>query len=251
MKSPLQFRVLVALMPVLALFTFTSPTAVSASSALTHSLHPFQGLLNGTSSNWSGYAAHGGADSFTSVSATWVQPAAQCTSQRAYSAFWVGLDGYTSATVEQTGSEADCLAGSPAYYAWYEMYPAYPVYFTNPVSPGDHFTASVTASGDVFTLNIADSTQGWQQSITESLASAQKSSAEVIVEAPCCNGAGNILKLADFGTMKFKHADANGSPIGDSTPSKINMAPIGGGSNTDTTGALSDGDKFTVTWDGN
>jgi hypothetical protein len=247
MRSPLKVRVLVAVIPAMGLLV--SPASASALTTITHSLHPFQGLFDGTSSNWSGYAAHGAADSFSSVSATWVQPAGQCTSLRTASAFWVGLDGYTSTTVEQTGSDVDCSSGSPVYYGWYEMYPAFPVNFVNVVSPGDHFSASVTSSGDSFTLTIADTTQGWQHSVTKTLPSATKSSAEVIAEAPS-NGNGRILPLTNFGTMKFKNADANGSPIGNSSPTKIHMAPVGG-PDTDTTSALSNGDKFTVTWGGN
>jgi hypothetical protein len=60
-----------------------------------------------TSSNWAGYAATGG--QFTSVSADWVQPAGICSRGDQYAAFWVGLDGYSSTTVEQTGTEVDCV----------------------------------------------------------------------------------------------------------------------------------------------
>ncbi len=250
MKSPLRFRLLTAVIPAIGVLTL--PAATGAAAAITHDLHPYQGLFNGTSANWSGYAAHGAADAFNSVSAKWVQPAGQCTGARTFSAFWVGLDGYTSTTVEQTGSEVDCTLGGVAKYsAWYEMYPADPVNYSNTVAAGDHFTASVTASGDVFTLTIADTTEGWQHSVTQSLSKAKKSSAEVIAEAPCCTNSGGILPLTDFGSMKFKQADANGAPIGNSSPSKINMAPGDGGNNSDTTSTLTNGDKFTVTWDGN
>jgi hypothetical protein len=60
-----------------------------------------------SSSNWVGYAATGAAGSFTSVSASWTQPTASCATGSQYAAFWVGLDGYTSKTVEQIGTEAD------------------------------------------------------------------------------------------------------------------------------------------------
>jgi hypothetical protein len=49
-----------------------------------------------------------------------------------YSSFWVGFDGDTTATVEQTGSEADCSSGSPVYYGWYEMYPKFRVNLDQP-----------------------------------------------------------------------------------------------------------------------
>jgi hypothetical protein len=99
-----------------------------------------------SSQNWSGYAATGG--TYTSVSSSWVEPAGICSSGNQYSSFWVGLDGYNSTTVEQTGSEVDCSGGTPQYYSWYEMYPSYPVNFSNEVQPGDHFTASVAYTGN-------------------------------------------------------------------------------------------------------
>ena len=92
-----------------------------------------------TSSNWSGYAAASG--TYKSVSATWNEPTGTCSGTAKYSSFWVGLDGYNSSTVEQTGSEVDCSGSTPQYYSWYEMYPAYPVNFSNPVSPGTSSTA--------------------------------------------------------------------------------------------------------------
>jgi len=97
------------------------------------------------SQNWSGYAAHG--KTYTKISANWVEPTGHCTSSGTFSSFWVGLDGFTSRTVEQTGSEVDCSAGRARYFAWFEMYPAPPVNFSDPVHPGDHFTGSVTFTG--------------------------------------------------------------------------------------------------------
>ena len=47
------------------------------------------------------------------MSSSWVQPAASCSSQDSYSAFWIGIDGDGSDSVEQTGSEVDCSGGSP------------------------------------------------------------------------------------------------------------------------------------------
>ena len=74
-------------------------------------------LSNGTaeSTNWSGYAGTTG--TYTSVTASWIQPAGHCTGGDQYAAFWVGLDGYSSSTVEQTGSEVDCIGRTAQYYA--------------------------------------------------------------------------------------------------------------------------------------
>jgi len=77
------------------------------------------------SSNWSGYAATSSGAAFTGVTATWTQPAATCTGGQQYSAFWAGLDGYSSNTVEQTGTEVVCDSHGAAHYeAWYELFPA-------------------------------------------------------------------------------------------------------------------------------
>ena len=79
--------------------------------------HP--GARNATtiSTNWSGYAATGGNGSFTSVSSSWAEPMGTCRSGNQYSSFWVGLDGYNSGSVEQTGSEVDCSGSTPHYYS--------------------------------------------------------------------------------------------------------------------------------------
>ena len=197
------------------------------------------------SSNWSGYAAAG---SFTSVSANWTEPTGHCTSATRYSSFWVGLDGLNSNTVEQTGSEVDCAGGSPRYYSWYEMYPAFPVNFTNTVKPGDKFFGSVTFNGgSSYTLVLQDITQGWKHTVNKSLSGAANSSAEVIAEAPCCTASGGILPLADFGTVNFSNAKANGSAIGNSSPVQINMVD-GSGRLKDQTSALSGGASFSDTW---
>ncbi|TWF71371.1 G1 family glutamic endopeptidase, partial [Kitasatospora viridis] len=112
-----------------------------------------------TSDNWSGYAATG--STYTSVSTTFVQPAVDCSQGDGYSSFWVGLDGYSSSSVEQTGTEADCSGGQAQYSAWYEMYPANPVTYGNAVYPGDTITETVKYSSNTYTLTLNDKTEGW------------------------------------------------------------------------------------------
>jgi hypothetical protein len=205
------------------------------------------GSLTATkSSNWSGYAAHG--KTYTKVSAHWTEPKGTCPGGSQYSSFWVGLDGYQSKTVEQTGSEVDCHGTSPRYYSWYEMYPASPHVFASPVRPGDHFFGSVTyQGGGHFTLVLADATRGWRHTIHATLSSAKRSSAEVITEAPCCTSSGGILPLAHFSPVTFSSADVNGKAIGSFSPTKIIMVD-GGGRLKDSVSSLSGGAKFTVTW---
>ncbi|MEV7602265.1 G1 family glutamic endopeptidase [Kitasatospora sp. NPDC089797] len=216
----------------------TAPTVVQAPLA-----HHGGGLRNSTSGNWSGYAATG--SKFTSVSASWVQPAVSCTGAATWSSFWVGLDGDGSSTVEQTGTEADCSGGSPVYSSWYEMYPAYPVNFSNAVRPGDHFTASVTTNGSgSFTLTLADTTAGWKRTVTKALRSAALASAEVIAEAP--SSSTGVLPLSDFHSVAFSGASANGRSLGGFHPDAITMAS--GGVTRAATSGLSGGSSFSVAW---
>jgi hypothetical protein len=201
-------------------------------------------LTNATSTNWSGYAASGGP--FTKVSASWVEPTGTCSSGNQYASFWVGLDGYSSSTVEQTGSEVDCSGGRARYYSWYEMYPAYPVNFSNTVRPGDHFTGSVAYNGGgSYTLTLTDATQGWSHIVSATLNGAANSSAEVIAEAP--SSTGGVLPLTDFGTVNFSGATVNGSPIGNASPAQITMVDSAG-RDKDVVSALSGGQNFSATW---
>jgi hypothetical protein len=199
------------------------------------------------STNWSGYAATGGNGAFTSVSGTWTEPTAHCSSRSdQYAAFWVGLDGYSSDSVEQTGTDSDCDGTTPDYYGWYEMYPAYPVYFSNPVSPGDSITASVTFSGtDTYTLKLSDTTQGWTQKITKNQSGLARSSAEVITEAPSSNS--GVLPLADFGTVSYAGSSDNGSSMGGQHPTEIVMVD-NRGRDKDSTSSISSSGGFSNTW---
>lgn len=205
------------------------------------------GPVNAASStNWSGYAATG--RTYTKVSASWVEPTGTCSGSAKYSSFWVGLDGFSSSSVEQTGSEVDCSGRTARYYSWYEMYPAFPVNFSNTVRPGDHFTGSVTFNGgSSYTLVLADTTQGWSHTVNASLSGAANSSAEVIAEAPCCTASGGILPLAHFSPVTFTNATANGSSIGNFSPTEIIMVNSSGTAK-DAISALSGGTSFTATW---
>jgi len=198
------------------------------------------GLSNeAESTNWSGYAGTTG--TYTSVSASWTQPAGTCSSGDQYAAFWVGIDGYSSSTVEQTGSEVDCVGRTAEYYAWYEMYPGPSENYSNTVKAGDHFTATVTY--------IDDTTEGWSHTTDASLTSTPaRSSAEVIVEAPCCTNSGGILPLTDFGTMSFSGSTANGSAIGNAGGLTEIIMVDNEGRDKDTISALSGGESFSATW---
>ncbi len=195
------------------------------------------------SQNWSGYAAHG--KTYKKISASWVEPTGHCTSSRTFSSFWVGLDGFGSQTVEQTGSEVDCSGGHARYFGWYEMYPAFPVNFGNAVRPGDHFTGSVTfTGGGHYTLVLKDTTAGWSHTIHKTLANAKNSSAEVIAEAL---SSGGVLPLTDFGTVQFSNASVDGAAMSQANGVKITMVN-GSGRAKDSVSALSGGTNFSVKW---
>ena len=200
------------------------------------------GLTHSSSSNWAGYAAYN--STFTSVSASWVQPAVTCSSRTTYSSFWVGLDGYNSNSVEQTGTEADCYGGVAYYSSWYEIYPAYPVNYSNTVAPGDSFTASVTYTSGHFVLVLTNNTRGWSHTTTATYSAAVRSSAEVIAEAP--SSSTGVLPLANFGTVNFTSSKANGSAIGSFTTDPITMAS--GSTTKASVSALSSSTNFSVTW---
>ncbi|MGP8064994.1 MAG: G1 family glutamic endopeptidase [Acidimicrobiales bacterium] len=172
------------------------------------------------SSNWFGCADLDA--TFGAVGASWTVLTLDCSGKASsYSAQWIGIDGYSSNTVEQDGTEADCLNGSPSYDAWYEMYgdsavdngyevelnPASGYY---PVSPGDTITASVSVGGSSWTLSVADSTQHWNYSTPISFSGASKSSAEWIVERPeVCSRSCSLTSLADYGSVTFLNATAS------------------------------------------
>lgn len=174
-----------------------------------------------TSTNWSGYAV-ADASQFTDVKGTWVQPTATCSAYlvQQYAAFWAGIDGYSSSSVEQLGTDSDCTGhNKPSYYAWYEMYPADSVDLsttTYPVKPGDTLSAEVSVTGTTFTLTLKSS-RGWTFTTTQTGSGLAQSSAELIAEAPeiCGYFSCRLAELANFGTINFTNAEAAVSGGGD------------------------------------
>jgi hypothetical protein len=200
-------------------------------------------ISHSTSTNWSGYAVTGG--TYTTVTSSWVQPAVKC-SGTAYSSFWVGIDGDTSNSVEQTGTEADCNGSTPVYSSWYEMYPKYPVNYRDTVAPGDHFTGTVSTDGrGNFTLTLSNTTRGWTESVVKKLRGAALASAEVIAEAP--SSSSGVLPLANFGTASFSGSKVNGSTLTSSTPGIDPITMQSGSTVKAQPSSISNG-AFSVTW---
>ena len=170
-----------------------------------------------TTSNWSGYAVTAPTGStFTSVVGSWTVPTVTASpdTSSGHAAFWVGLDGFNSGSVEQLGVEADYSNSSgSSYYAWTELYPAGSSYISGfTVHPGDAITASVTYTGinstsgnQDFTLAIQDTTTGENYTDNTSTSGVKLHSAEWIAEAPSTlsNGSLKVLPLANFGSATF------------------------------------------------
>jgi hypothetical protein len=185
-----------------ALVALIIPAAASAASADTV-----------TSSNWSGYAAHGGGTKFTYVSAHWRMPAAACTEgEESYSSFWVGIGGYSlsSDALEQTGTELDCNSdGSESLSAWYELLPDGPHTISMTVRAGDLVAASVRIIGHRVTFTVRDLTRHETAAKTLTATTTDETSAEWIAEAPsnCTTDTDcTVLPLADFGAVRFANA---------------------------------------------
>ncbi|MEN3343181.1 MAG: hypothetical protein V7644_2585 [Actinomycetota bacterium] len=197
-------------------------SARSAGPAVRHAAFVAADVGAATSSNWAGYAAADAGLSttptaFTAVAGSWVQPPAACAAGgEAYSAFWVGLGGFTeeSRAIEQTGTESDCTpAGRPFYGVWYELLPAPPVTVRLKVGPGDVISAAVAVSGTTVTIKIRNRTRHTAFAKRLRMAAPDRTSAEWIAEAPstCSPTACQPLPLANFGTVSFNGATAIGT----------------------------------------
>jgi hypothetical protein len=162
------------------------------------------------STNWSGYAVSGAG--FSSVSGSWTQPAATCTSANTSAAFWVGLGGNSdvSQALEQIGTSSDCSAnGTASYSAWYELVPAASVPIKLKLVAGDKLWAAVKVSGSNVTVTIKNLTRKTSFTKTLTMAAPDVSSAEWIAEAPsACDTYGRCrqVTLTNFGKVAFTRA---------------------------------------------
>lgn len=187
---------------------------------------------SGCSTNWSGYAITTPAGGVDEAFSSWVVPQVTCHSLAdTYSAVWVGIDGFSSGTVEQTGVLAGCFGGVPTYLAWYEFYPDSAVMIPSvSVSPGDIVTARVSydAGSQEFTTYISSS-GGGSSSFSQAVPDATRSSAEWIMERPAiCTGPNScsLATLADFGTA-FLGPAYTGSNVSNTVREGNTTGPFG------------------------
>jgi len=117
-------------------------------------------------------------------------------------------------------------------------------------------SASVSVSGFTWTLEIQDLSAAWTYSTTIAQSGLQQASAEWIAERPqLCTGQGpnqkcTLSSLADFGSVTFSGATANGESI---TAPSLNASAIEMTSSTNPSALLAlpgplIGFGFTDTW---
>jgi Peptidase A4 family len=211
-------------------------------------------------SNWSGYAVTTGSP-YTTASATWRVPSVTYDGGATpygyeYVFNWVGIGGFSDATLIQLGTESIVsTSGATFYFAWYELYPGYDVEIALNVNPGDIITASLQCTAAC----TAGQTQTWQLTMADQTAKSawtqnfqyqsSMGSAEWITEPPYYDPPG-ILPLADYDQATYDPVAANGvNPNLSLTANGIIAAdPYGETSNPS---APVSGDVFSTCWGGN
>jgi hypothetical protein len=210
-----------------------------------------------SSTNWAGYADVSTTDgTFTNVSGSWTVPKLTCTKEDRITSDWVGLDGFSSATVEQDGTASQCFEGTPVYYSWYEMYPAGTVEVGASVTAGDKISASVARSGSSYTLKLTDSTRtanSFTKTASCPTSTCVDTSAEWIAERPAFTTTG-IVPEAQFSSVKFSSASekASGrtSTISGFSGTNYDITCLDSTGTYDivATSGLTGGNAFTSTW---
>jgi hypothetical protein len=222
-------------------------------------VHPAGNGVRGTtkagSYNWSGYAdATSTKGTFSQVSGQWTTPKVTCTAEDTITSEWVGLDGWTSSTVEQDGTLDWCFKGTPTYFTWYEMYPAGTIEVGSSLAPGDKITATVSRSGTSYTLSLTDATHtanSFTKTATCAATTCLDTSAEWIAERPAF--AIGIAPFADYASWKLTAATETASGKSGTISSYAGNYEISSVDATDsydlsTPSALTGGNSFTTTW---
>ena len=209
-----------------------------------------KGLSQVQSTNWSGYADTG--SGFSTVTGSWTEPGVSCTSTTSLAAFWVGIDGYSSSSVEQDGTLIECYRDVAYYYTWWEMYPTNDIQVVgSTLHAGDSITASVVRSGTSYTLKVTDSSRSADSfSTTQTCSSCANSSAEWIAEAP--SGSSGVYPLPDFGSWTESgatvKAGSTSGVISSFTDDELTMINSSGATKAQPGALNSSGNGFGVTW---
>jgi hypothetical protein len=171
-----------------------------------------EGILNATSSNWSGSVLFvGGGDHFTWITGRWSVPHAYPTPGSAgtqYSSAWLGIDGDGSPDVMQAGTETD---SNGTCYAWFEWYPNFSAKIANfPVSTGDVISLVLCATSTTAAwMSIGNMTSKKYTSFSFSAPSGATlvgNCAEAVVERPTVGGV--LAQLPRYGEVFFDETTA-------------------------------------------
>ncbi len=215
-------------------------------------VHQIKGLTNVQSGNWSGYADTG--SGFSKVAGNWTEPSGSCSGRTtSLAAFWVGIDGFTSGTVEQDGTLIECYFGTAYQYTWWEMYPTNSIQVVGgSLRAGDSISASVVRSGTSYTLKVTDSTHTANSfTTTQTCSSCANSSAEWIAEAP--SGSSGVYPLTNFGTWTESGATvtegSTSGVISSFTDDEITMVDSSGLVKAQPGALNGSGNGFSVTWE--
>jgi hypothetical protein len=241
--------------------TVAAPAGLVLASAPLSQAVPRAAVENGPTSseayNWAGYAESSGTGTVTQVTGSWTQPAVTCGKGTALAAFWIGIDGLTSNTVEQTGTLAQCSSHTATYYSWWETYPANSVQEFAAIHAGNKFNATVTyhSSTKEFTMSLSDISTGKTWTKVSKNSGAEENSAECIAERPAgANNASGLYALAKFGTVSFGSCAATVSGVTGgigsfSTVYEITMVNYSSGTRVlASPSSLTGNSAFTVTW---
>jgi len=217
-----------------------------------------------SSSNWSGYAitAKSG-QTIRRMQALFTVPNVNCaksklgSSGEAVYSDWVGLDGFTTDTVEQTGVGAECASttGPATYFAFYEMFPNPGVTFTG-INPGDAIVVIVQKLSTGWELVLQDRTTGGNISTVQpcpSGSTCKDANGEEITED--FNGSVPAgFTLADFAVDSQTDLQAtsgsgrNGSLGSGALWTSTTVDMVNGADHMATPGPLEGGEAFFVSW---
>jgi hypothetical protein len=199
-------KVCVALGSVFMLLTVLAPALSRDAHAQAGVYHISDQQAPAASSVWSGYAIT--ASAITSATGTFTLPRMSCTPwSRSDVAFWVGIDGFNTATVEQTGVDATCGPDGVTYRPWYETFPLPATFIDQPAAAGDHVTATVQRTAPhTYALTLHDVTARWTSTTTQTTQNDQDTTAEWIAERAS-------QRVASFRPVLFEQCAANGQAI--------------------------------------
>jgi Peptidase A4 family len=143
---------------------------------------------------------------------------------------WIGIDGWNSTSLIQTGTATDFNAsnGTTHYFAWFEVLPAQQteqVQFD--VSAGDAIYAAITQSSSTqWLIVLVDRTNGRTITTTQTYSGPQNA-ADFVQEAPTNTSTNTVLPLAKFATLTFLNARVNSSPPGLTSSQTVTLVQNG------------------------